>query len=390
MDPNELKKAVDAARAAERRGEATAVDAYVRLGMIEDAVRVAASTGKFLEAAQIALRSLGGDVRTLGGLEGADRRLALRAGILLAEAGQYARAVEVFQALGEVERAQDIAKKMGNSPPSKDHLSPSSSRIVPTVPNAKAQAKALELERSGQLEDALSLYISLRCYKDAGRLARRLGRPAEAARYYVEAEMPYEAAYCFHEARDEGRCFEQLVRVLPHHERYRGACIQAIRIASSRDLLSFQLDRMLSNFLASTPTTEKELEAFYTAARLYERHNQPEVALDILERLIQASPYYRDVPSWIGALRQNKLDLAKDTRIRSEDAAFHQIHRASRPTSSNELLDDLPDLPPLPGATPPTPLPGATPPTPLPGATPPTPLPGATPPTPLPGATPPT
>lgn len=339
----------------ERRGEtAAAIDAYVRLGMIEDAVRVAAGVGRFLDAAQIALRALGRDVRAFGGLEGAERRLALRAGILLAEAGQHARAVEVFQALGETERAQDTAKKAGSVlvPPRSEGDPVPRARSAPQ--DLAALSRARELEGSGQLEAALSLFTSLKLHGDAGRLARRLGRPAEAARHYVAAEMPYEAALCFHEARDEGRCFEQLVRVPPHHERYRGACMQAIRIASSRDQVTFQLDRLLSEFLASEPRSDKEHDAFYTAARLYERNGHKEMAIDILERLLRAVPYYRDVPALIGSLRRSVRDPSRDDFIRREDAAFHRDRGAPRGAAPG-LLDDLPDLPPLPALSPPAP-----------------------------------
>jgi serine/threonine-protein kinase len=354
VDAQELKKAVEAARLVERRGETdAAIDAYIRLGMIEDAVRVAASAGRFLEAAQIALRALGRDVRAFGGLEGAERRLALRAGILLAEAGQHARAVEVFQALGETERAQDTARKAGTVlVPQRTEGEPVP-RTRPAVQDLTALSRARELEGSGQLEAALSLYTSLKLHGDAGRLARRLGRPAEAARHYVAAEMPYEAALCFHEARDEGRCFEQLVRVPSHHERYRGACMQAIRIASSRDQVTFQLDRLLAEFLASEPRSDKEHEAFYAAARLYERNGQKDMALDILERLLRAVPYYRDVPALIGALRGGTRDSSRDDLIRREDAAFLKDRGIPRGAPPGGLLDDLPDLPPLPALSPP-------------------------------------
>lgn len=337
----------------ERRGEVSAaVDAYTRLGMIEDAVRVAAGAGKFLEAAQIALQSLGRDIRAFGGLEGPDRRLALRAGILLAESGQHARAVEIFQALGEHERAKDVSRKAGNL------LVPGGggSSLTPQGRAAVDPAvlhRAREQESLGQLDAALTAYLSLKMYGDSGRVARKLGRAAEAARYYAEAAMPYEAAVCFHEARDEGRCFEQLVRVPAHHERYRTACGQAIRLAAGRDQVSFQLDRLVSSFLSGEPQNEKECELFYIAAKLYERHGQKDMALEIFERLLRASPYYRDVPQLIGALREGALDPSLDARIRHEDAAFHRSSAGKKQTpSGGDLLDDLPDLPPLPGQTP--------------------------------------
>ncbi len=353
MDGNDLKKATEAARALERRGEAAAaIDAFVRLGMIEDAVRVAAGAGKFLEAAQIALRALGNDVRSFGGLEGPDRRLALRAGILLAEAGQHPRAVEIFQALGEHDRAQDTVKKARNALLQAAEGPAPNGRVA--APDPAALARARELEAAGQAEAALAHFLSLQMYGESGRIARKLGRPGEAARHYVEAGMSYEAALCFHEARDEGRCFEQLVRVPPHHERYRTACGQAIRIAAGRDQVSFQLDRLVSPFLAGSPQNEKEQEVFYSAARLYERHGQRDMALEILERLLRAAPYYRDVPELIGALRKGSNDPSRDARIQQEDASFLRSPRGPSSPSPGELLGDLPDLPPLPGASPPS------------------------------------
>lgn len=358
MDEQDRTHTLESARSLEQRGDIEgAARMYARVGAADDAVRLLMRLGRFSDGARYALGVLKVKPAEMGQLDLAGRRLALRAAACLAQAGDAWRSAEILLALGEVPRATEVLEKAGDreglarlqaylrarsGSPTATSLSRTQTVREPAAAAGVQGARALEA--SGNLEQALRVYLLHKQWSEAARIARKMGKSLEAARLYVDADMPFEAAVCFFEARDTTRCLEQLVRVPKEHERYRSACAQAVRLATERDTLNFQLDRLFSRFRETGPQSEKELELFYSLARLYHRHGQRDVAIEALEKIVALDPGFRDSAKLLGELRRREGQIV-DERLKQQDAAL----RGPRSRLPGELgeLPALPDLPPL-------------------------------------------
>ena len=108
---------------------------------------------------------------------------------------------------------------------------------------------AARLEQSGALEMAIDAYVKLRATADAGRVARKLGRHAEAAAFYAQSGRALEAAVCFLDTGESTKGLEQLLRVPRDHPRYREACVKAIELSQQLSALDFNLDRFVARFV---------------------------------------------------------------------------------------------------------------------------------------------
>jgi tetratricopeptide (TPR) repeat protein len=356
VDENDRNQAFEAARSLEQNGDLDgAAKAYARAGAPDDAVRLLMRLGRFTDGARYALSVLKVAPAEMGKLDASGRKLALRAAACLAQAGDSWKSAEILVALGDVARATEVLEKAGDREGLsrlqalvRSKASPGATPLSRTQtirePAAAAGVQgARGLEAAGNLEQALRLYLAHKQWGDAARIARRMGKPAEAAKLYIDADMPFEAAVCLFEARDTGRCLEQLVRVPREHERYRSACAQAIRIANERDTLNFQVDRLLGRFRETGPQGEKELEPFYVMGRLYQRHGQLDVAAEAYSRVIEVDPGFRDTAKLLGELRQ-RGEQSLESRIKQEDARFRP-QRARTPQIEPAELPPLPDLP---------------------------------------------
>src|SRR5439155_8806432 len=118
----------------------------------------------------------------------------------------------------------------------------------------------LKLEKAGKYQAALDAYLDAKEFEDAARMARQLGRSADAAHLFLAAGKPMEAAIAFHAAGDAQGCLKALIRVAPEGPQYREAVVQAVRIASRLNELDFPLDHFLAHFLKTTPKNAVELE----------------------------------------------------------------------------------------------------------------------------------
>lgn len=208
--------------------------------------------------------------------------------------------------------------------------------------------RAREAEAAGQYDRAEALYLQARRPGDAARAAWRLGRFSDAARYYLDASMHYEAGACFHRANDVARCFDALLRVPKDSASYRRACQLAIRVASECDLIDLSLDHFVARFLSVTPRDEHELEAFDRAARLYERHGMAENAADVLARIVDANPQHPDAAKRLARVLRAAQPGALDASIASQDLAFVAQPAKRSATPVEVALPELPDLPPPP------------------------------------------
>jgi serine/threonine-protein kinase len=229
---------------------------------------------------------------------------------------------------------------------------------------AAGRAQAQRLEHAGQLDAAMQQYIQLKSFPDAARVAYKLKRHVDAAQLFEDAGMPFEAAACFAEAGETGRCLEAVVRVPREHPKYRVAAAQAIRLGTDLGVLDFKLDNFLGPYVTEGPKDERDLEAFYALGKLYRSRDFLENAREVYRKIAAVNPGYRDVKT-----RLEQLDAeAKGSRmafekIVREDTAFHgdARGRAVQKSSGGDLFPDLPDLPDLP-AQPPVPAPLPVPP----------------------------
>jgi hypothetical protein len=128
----------------------------------------------------------------------------------------------------------------------------------------------------------LEAFKQLRQYGPAGRLARQLGRLAEAAALFGQAGQPFDAGLCFAELGDTQGAFGQLVKVPRDDPRYREACLHAVRAASALGALDFQLEHLVGPLIRTQPEDDPEREAFYLLAGLYEQHDLPDNAAECL------------------------------------------------------------------------------------------------------------
>ncbi|MCU0693002.1 MAG: hypothetical protein MUF54_16525, partial [Polyangiaceae bacterium] len=239
------KQNLDVARSLEKRGHVdAAVAAYVRAGAAEEASQALISVRRFGEAADLLLKLLGTSASRSAELDPDGRRLAYKAGICLSHAKRTREAVEMFLSLGDVKRAADVLEQAGDSVGAAGlrasrgrHADFAAQKPQPVRPNVPTLERARELERAGRLELALETYLDLRKLGHAGRVLRKLGRLAEAARLFLQIDLPYEAGVCLAEARQAEAALEQLKRVPMSHPHYRAAALRAIHLSAETDLV---------------------------------------------------------------------------------------------------------------------------------------------------------
>ncbi len=360
------------AKAAEAKGDlGEAVKLYLQAGDAEEAARVYINAGRFDQAGRLLFRAVGLPLDQLAKGSHDQKKLATRAGICLAKAGETHHAVAIFLGVGDSRRAIEALEKCG------DPIGAAKLRAqvegggtgeqrANAGTGAVAAAKygaAMKLEQEGNLPAAMAAYIQGKAYGEAGRLARKLGRPADAGPYFEEAGMYYEAAVCWSEAQDMRRCLDALSRVARDHPRYRGCAVKAIEISAQQNEIGFELDQFVSRFLSTGPEDAQEIEAFVALGRLYAAHALPENARECYRKVIAVQPQHAAAKLLANLDQDAKgTNLAFD-KVAREDAAFRGDNlRAGAAWGKGpvaQTLPDLPDLPPLPGGPPPPALPPA-------------------------------
>jgi eukaryotic-like serine/threonine-protein kinase len=365
VDDASRNQALEVARSLEKRGQTDpAVRAFLRVGAIDEAARVLVTAKRFADAGDLLVQSLGVPASDVGALDPESRKLALRAAICFSQAGDVKRAVELLVALGDLPRAIELLQRSGDSVGAARLTALSQRKGGAAQAQAQVAAsaqgmpppsldRAKRLEQEGKLEPALAAYVELRAFSHAGRVARKLGRPVEAAQMFVDATMPFEAAVCFSEASDPRQALQWLSRVPRDDERYRKASIHAIRLATELNEIDFQLDQFLTRFVGTGPQDARELEAFYVLARLLETHDFPESARDVYAKIVEANGSFRDAAERLAAIDADARG-AKGAyeRILKQDQGFYADRPPPRSKQLSRPDDDLPPLPPLPDVAP--------------------------------------
>jgi tetratricopeptide (TPR) repeat protein len=364
------KQLLAEAHGCEKRGDNKgAGDAFARAGAHEDAARAYLAGGHFAEAGQTLVRIADYDIAHAKPAESDQKGPLLKAAICFSRAGDVGRAVQLFLAIGDRGRAVELLQSVGDMVTAARVEADWSGHIdlsKYTSPNARDLDGELQaarrLESTGKREAAMEAYACLKLWADAARLARVLGKPDRAAGYYTDASMPFEAAECYLICRDVDQALTNLYQVEPTHPRYRDACFEAIRTCADHSILTFDLEHLVEQFQATGPISEKEVEAFYALALLFESHQSFDNAAVCYQKLLNKHPHFRDAEARLHAsLDEDRGASSKDfARIVREEQAvrdavrrhttsgMHQGSNVNDPMPDLPNLPDLPDLPDLP------------------------------------------
>ena len=351
----EQQKALQGAKLLEKHQR---FDAAIQLldnaGLHDEVARILSGQRRFSEAAQVLVKSLGVTPAEAASLSADKRRSALNAAIMFSRAGQNAEAVDWFVALREHPRAAEILEKAGDSVGAARILAAGGKRLgLSSDPRANAQGvsgsavtydSAQRLEGAGKLDIAVGLYVQLKRYADAGRVARALGKLGDAGSFYAEAGSVYEAGLCYVEAGDSGKAIENLIRVSRTDTHYRLAAKEVVRLAAQLSHVSLKMDHFMKEFIAPGPQSLEEFESFYMLSKIYEQHDLLENAKEALRKVVEKNASYRDCKTRLARLELETAVSSKEyERVLRDDPSLRDQDK-QRPRFA-----DFPELPPLPG-----------------------------------------
>ncbi|MBK6848825.1 MAG: tetratricopeptide repeat protein [Proteobacteria bacterium] len=333
-----------------------AVQAHLAAGTPAEAAALLAQYARYEDAGRTLLQHLGVAAEQVGELDEPRRKLARLAASYLAKTAAAPLAVQILISLGDPVRAAEVLERSGDLLGAQKLREQGVRRgagrgggqaVHAVGGEAVSRDKALQLERAGQRELAAQVYVALKQYGDAGRVMRELGQPAAAAKLYVEGHLPFEAAVCYLQAGDTGKGMENLVRVPRGDARYRHAARLAVQVARQLQLLNFQLEHFLSDFVRQGPSDEQERGAFLQLAELYLHHDAPDSAKEALRRLLDRFPGDTDALTRLQQIEQSsRRSSALMRHIGEQDSDFFAGHGRG---SASEILPGLPALPDLPG-----------------------------------------
>ena len=343
----ERRRALEGAKVLERHGRLdAAVELLSQAGVYEEAARILSSQRRFSDAAVLLMKGVGVSIEQVPKLGAEGKKLALMAAVCFARAGQSSEAVNLFVALKEYQRAAQILEKAGDAVGAARVLASARERHAPGhlpqgVGGAAVTADAArKLEAQGKPELAIQMYVQLKRYGEAARVAMEIERFGDAGSFYAEAGMVYDAGAAYVAAGDSGKALENFVRVPVEDKRYRAAANEVARLAAQLSHLDVRMDNFLARFIAEGPKEAKELESFYQLGQVFERHDLLENAKEVLRKIAAARPGYRDTTEWLKRLEEKtRVTSSQYERLLKEDETTR------RPSSEPPPLPDLPPLP---------------------------------------------
>lgn len=125
---------------------------------------------------------------------------------------------------------------------------------------------------------------------DAARLARSLNRKAEAAAFFSRAGACLEAALIYRECGQASRALNEALLVPPGDATYREAARLAIDLAAALRLVRNDVDEFLAPYLAQTPASREDLDAFFLLGQLYALYEYTNLAFSLYRRVVQVDP----------------------------------------------------------------------------------------------------
>jgi len=347
------------ARKEEQRGKlGAAYKLFLDAGAQEEAARILALAGKHGEAGRLLLSSLGAEPSRAAAKDTWARKIVMKAGIYFSKGGMNKEAAKMFMAAHEWERAADAIEKSGDKVAAaklRARRSGSGSFDDKGIdPGGKggnvtpAQARRLELE--GKHELAMQAYVQLGSPLDAARVAASAKRFKDAAELFMEAGKPIESASCRLKAGDASGYLDALTRVQKDDPNYRKAAMAVVRAAIQQNLLGFQIEHFLSEFIMTGPQNPGELESFYLMGMLYEKRGFLENALEMFSKVIATVPSYRDARTRLEQINNSIKGTVEDyKRIMEEEDSFRKgSNRNIKDSGEMVGLPDLPELPDLP------------------------------------------
>ncbi|HME90318.1 MAG TPA: serine/threonine-protein kinase, partial [Myxococcaceae bacterium] len=345
----ERRRALEGAKVLERHGRLdAAVELLSQAGVYDEAARILSGQRRFSDAAELLMRGLAVPIEQVPTLGPEGKKLALMAAVCFARAGQNSEAVTLFVALKEYQRAAQTLEKAGDVVGAARVLASARERhttghLPQAVGGTAVTAEAArKLEAQGKPELAIQMYLQLRRYGEAARVAMETEHFGDAGSFYAEAGMVYDAGAAYVSAGDSGKALENFVRVPVEDKRYRAAANEVARLAAQLSHLDVRMDNFLAHFIAEGPKEAKELESFYQLGRVFERHDLLENAKEVLRKIAAARPGYRDTTEWLERLEEKtRLTSSQYERILKEDEPARRASTEPPP---------LPDLPPLPKA----------------------------------------
>ena len=356
------KRALTIARRCEKDGDIDrAVDGYLQAYAFDDAARCLIGAKRTLDAGKVLLHSVGisSDLkglspRRIAKMTSKERIRLQKAAICITKARKFTRAAKIYIALKDYRRAIELFRRAG------DHASAAkleTEMLTQSSGRARNPEEAMQIARSleaqGNFPAALQAYIRAKNLSKAAQIAFKLKNYEQAAQLYNETGMPYEAALCFTQSKNEPAALNSFVTVPQNDPRYREACVQAIELAIKTDQLAFALENFLSKYLSDGPNDNRDTKHFLQIATLFEKHGHIESAKNAIIKILEQSPRHTEAKNIFTRL-QNSARGTDDSfaKVLADDYQF----RAKTDSALHELpnLPDLPDLPPQrPGTRPP-------------------------------------
>ena len=146
---------------------------------------------------------------------------------------------------------------------------------------------------------------------------------AQLADRMVEQGIVADAAIAMARYGDAKRAAQLLTKVPRDDEHYALACVEGVRALARGATFTMALDRWFSTFIRRGPSSEMEAGAFYALAALYARQGMPENAEEVLGRLVEKLPDYKDAAAQKRRLETQVLGTQESlAKVLDEDAAF--------------------------------------------------------------------
>ena len=255
----------------------------------------------------------------------------------LEQTGKLDAAYKAYLAQGFVDDAARMLVAHGRGVDAADLLLSQVAKLPPPL-NDAARARGIKAARlfedNGKAPRAIEVLAWL---KEPQALL-------DCALRIAEKGMAHEAGVAVARYGDAKKAPALLMRTPKSDLRYGAACVEVIRALVRGAALNMQIDRWFSDFIRRGPITDEEADAFYALAALYAKQKLPENAAEVLGRLVEKKPAYKDAAAQKakleGAVLGNSDALAK---VLDEDAAFDSAEKQRRLPITETPLGNLPE-----------------------------------------------
>ncbi len=260
--------------------------------------------------------------------------------LALEQQGQLDVAYKAYLQHGHVDDAARMLIGHGRASDAADLLLSQVAKL-PQPLDATARQRAVRAARlfedHGKPARALEVLAWLRDADELGQTAVRI----------AELGLHHEAGVAVARYGDPKKAPSLLMRTAKSDPRHAAACVELIRALVRGAPLSMQVDRWFADFIRKGPGSDEEADAFYALAALYVKQKLPENAAEVLGRLIEKKPTYKDAVAQKKKLEAAMLGSSDDlAKVLNEDAAFEAAEKAwdkaKRPQTSDMALSAIP------------------------------------------------